>query len=153
MTSANIVRRDSTCPSAVSCAPRTGRFREYHTSADNLDFVEPAALEESLAVLTHLMEVLDQDRTLVRLDGRGEPQLGGAASIGRSAARRKPAAPTSWPSSGFSIADGRHSCSTWRSARACRSARRAFLRISRSIWNGSGSSIPTASPYPARPLP
>lgn len=62
----------------VGCLARTphGRFAEYHTSADNLDFVAPRNLAESLATCLRLVEVLERDRTWVNLCPKGEPQLG-----------------------------------------------------------------------------
>jgi len=55
---------------------RHGRFPEYHTSADNLSFVHPTALAESLAVSLELVEVLEGNGTLRNLSPKGEPQLG-----------------------------------------------------------------------------
>lgn len=63
----------------VGCFMRSpnGTFPEYHTSADNLDFIRPEALEESLNLLLDTVELLEEsDRVFVRVDGRGEPQLG-----------------------------------------------------------------------------
>jgi aminopeptidase-like protein len=55
---------------------RHGAFPEYHTSADNLAFVHPAALEESLAVTQGVIEVLEGNGTYRNLFPKGEPQLG-----------------------------------------------------------------------------
>jgi aminopeptidase-like protein len=62
----------------VGCLMRGvhGTFPEYHTSADNLDFVKPEALDQSYAVVETILDLLDRNRTYVRVDGRGEPQLG-----------------------------------------------------------------------------
>ncbi len=62
----------------VGCLMRTphGRFPEYHTSADNLDFVVPECLEDSLQCLLAVVEVLEGNRTYRRLKPKGEPQLG-----------------------------------------------------------------------------
>lgn len=62
----------------VGCLTRTpnGKFPEYHTSADNLDFVRPEFLEESLARLLAILEVLDHDSRYLNLNPKGEPQLG-----------------------------------------------------------------------------
>jgi aminopeptidase-like protein len=62
----------------VGCLMRAvhGTFPEYHTSMDNCDFVTSEALEQSYRVLTEVIDVLDGDRTYLRVDGRGEPQLG-----------------------------------------------------------------------------
>lgn len=62
----------------VGCLMRGvhGTFPEYHTSADNLDFVRPEALDQSYAVIESVLDLLDRNRTYDRVDGRGEPQLG-----------------------------------------------------------------------------
>lgn len=43
------------------CLMRTphGKFPEYHTSADNLDFIKPAALEETLGVLLDFVDRIE----------------------------------------------------------------------------------------------
>jgi aminopeptidase-like protein len=55
---------------------RHGRFPEYHTSADDLDFVAPGPLGESLAVCAALLDVLDGNRLYRSTSPCGEPQLG-----------------------------------------------------------------------------
>jgi aminopeptidase-like protein len=62
----------------VGCLMRGvhGTFPQYHTSDDNLDFVTPAALDESFAMVAAIVDLLQHNRTLTRVDGRGEPQLG-----------------------------------------------------------------------------
>jgi aminopeptidase-like protein len=51
-------------------------YPEYHTSADDLAFVTPDALADSLATLWQIVELLERDRTYRNLSPRGEPQLG-----------------------------------------------------------------------------
>ena len=53
-----------------------GSFPENHTSADDLDFVRPEALADSLAAYIEVVEVLERNRTLSSLAPFGEPQLG-----------------------------------------------------------------------------
>ena len=53
-----------------------GQFPEYHTSADNLDFVSPERLRESFETLARVVNVLDGDRRLRSTAPYGEPQLG-----------------------------------------------------------------------------
>ena len=62
----------------MGCLMRSvhGTFPEYHTSADNCDFVKPEALDQSYQVMATLLDLLDANWTYVRTDGRGEPQLG-----------------------------------------------------------------------------
>ncbi|MFB6749982.1 DUF4910 domain-containing protein [Streptomyces sp. NPDC056353] len=51
-------------------------YPEYHTSADNLDFVSPAAMADTLAVCREAFGLLDRNRRYVNLSPYGEPQLG-----------------------------------------------------------------------------
>jgi aminopeptidase-like protein len=53
-----------------------GRFPEYHTSADNLDLVKPAALEESLRLLLQVVGAIEGNRTYRNTHPKCEPQLG-----------------------------------------------------------------------------
>jgi aminopeptidase-like protein len=53
-----------------------GEYPEYHTSADNLAFVDPEALADSLAKIVAIVDVLERDGTYRNLAPKGEPQLG-----------------------------------------------------------------------------
>jgi aminopeptidase-like protein len=53
-----------------------GTFPEYHTSADNLDFVHANKLGESLAVCLEMLSVLENNEIFVNLNPKCEPQLG-----------------------------------------------------------------------------
>ena len=53
-----------------------GEYPEYHTSADDLAFVNDAELEEALEALVEIIEVLEGDQTYRNLSPYGEPQLG-----------------------------------------------------------------------------
>lgn len=53
-----------------------GRFPEYHTSADNLDLVTPAALEDSLHMLLQIVDTVEGNRTYRNTNPKCEPQLG-----------------------------------------------------------------------------
>lgn len=53
-----------------------GTFAEYHTSADNMDFIKPEHLATSFGIVAKLIEVLENDETYVNLFPKGEPQLG-----------------------------------------------------------------------------
>jgi aminopeptidase-like protein len=53
-----------------------GEFPQYHTSADNPDFVRPVALEESFRRYLEVVEVLERNRTCINLNPKCEPQLG-----------------------------------------------------------------------------
>lgn len=62
----------------VGCLMRTphGEFAEYHTSADNLDFVGPASLADSLKTCIAIVDLLERNRTYLNCCPYGEPQLG-----------------------------------------------------------------------------
>ncbi|WHZ15492.1 MAG: Protein containing aminopeptidase domain [Nitrospira sp.] len=62
----------------VGCFMRSphGEYPEYHTSADNLEFVTPEALQDSLAILLKAMYVIENDAVLVSTNPYCEPQLG-----------------------------------------------------------------------------
>jgi aminopeptidase-like protein len=55
---------------------RHGQFPEYHTSADNFDFVSRAQLLKSYHMLGRLVEILEGNRCYQNLFPYGEPQLG-----------------------------------------------------------------------------
>jgi aminopeptidase-like protein len=55
---------------------RHGQFPEYHTSADDLDFVHPERLVEALDVCERVLDVLEGNGTYRNLSPWGEPQLG-----------------------------------------------------------------------------
>jgi aminopeptidase-like protein len=62
----------------VGCLMRTpyGEYPQYHSSADNLDLVTPAALGDSLDTCLRVVDLLERNRTYVNLKPKGEPQLG-----------------------------------------------------------------------------
>ncbi len=53
-----------------------GQYPEYHTSADNLDLIQPASLAESIRALATMIALLDENRRLRNLSPKGEPRLG-----------------------------------------------------------------------------
>src|SRR5229473_115485 len=63
---------------AVGCLMRSvwGTFPEYHTSADNLDFIQPSQLAGSLRVCAAVVDVLEENRRYRNLNPYCEPQLG-----------------------------------------------------------------------------
>ena len=62
----------------VGCLMRSvwGSFPEYHTSADNLDFIRPLQLAESLRACAAILDVLEQNRSYRNESPYCEPQLG-----------------------------------------------------------------------------
>jgi len=53
-----------------------GQFPEYHTSADNLDFVDAAALGGSLRMCLSIFEILEGNGVYENQNPKCEPQLG-----------------------------------------------------------------------------
>jgi aminopeptidase-like protein len=53
-----------------------GEYPEYHTSADNLDFISPDKLADSFRVLAEIIEVIENDVVFVSKNPKCEPQLG-----------------------------------------------------------------------------
>lgn len=88
----------------VGCLMRSpgGTFAEYHTSADNLDFVRPAALADSLDVLTDIVELIEHDTCWRTTQPFGEPQLGRRGLYGGDIDRMA----LLWV---LNLSDGRHS--------------------------------------------
>jgi aminopeptidase-like protein len=62
----------------VGCLMRSvwGSFPEYHTSADNLDFIGPQQLAASLRVCLSIFDVLENNRLYRNQNPCCEPQLG-----------------------------------------------------------------------------
>lgn len=95
----------------VGCLMRSphGSFPQYHTSADDLDFVRPEYLEQSLQCYLEVLHVLERNRVYVSTNPKCEPQLGRRglyqAIGGDSEAARKNLA-VLWV---LNLADGRHS--------------------------------------------
>jgi aminopeptidase-like protein len=53
-----------------------GKFPEYHTSADNLDFVQPRNLADSFAKCLAVINIVEANVAYVNLNPKCEPQLG-----------------------------------------------------------------------------
>ena len=84
-------------------------FPEYHTSADNLDFIKPEALESSFKVLLAVVDIVENNRLLVSLNPKCEPQLGRRglyAAIGGDKDAPARTMALLWV---LNLADGRHS--------------------------------------------
>lgn len=62
----------------VGCLMRTphGGYPEYHTSADNLDFVKPEYLANSFSVYSSILYILEHNKVYVNQNPKCEPQLG-----------------------------------------------------------------------------
>ena len=51
-------------------------YPEYHTSADNLDFIRPDKLAESLQAIIQIVQVLENNKRYINTAPKCEPQLG-----------------------------------------------------------------------------
>lgn len=62
----------------VGCFMRTpnGSFQEYHTSADNLEFVQPSVLADSFNVACTVIWLTENNCAFVNQNPKCEPQLG-----------------------------------------------------------------------------
>lgn len=86
-----------------------GRYPEYHTSADNLDFVRPESLAGSLKAYLSVVRILEDNRCYVNLNPKGEPQLGRRGlyrSIGGDDSGRQRELALLWV---LNLSDGDHS--------------------------------------------
>ncbi len=63
---------------AVGCLSRTphGKFPQYHTSADNLDFISAECLNDSYEKYLEIIDVIEGNRVYTNTHPYGEPQLG-----------------------------------------------------------------------------
>jgi aminopeptidase-like protein len=86
-----------------------GRFVQYHTSADDLNFVHPRYLEESLVIYSRILDVLDSNRTYVNQNPKCEPHLGKRGlygNIGGQTHGKAAEIATLWV---LNLSDGNHS--------------------------------------------
>ncbi|MER9676898.1 DUF4910 domain-containing protein [Mesorhizobium sp. M0208] len=86
-----------------------GTFPEYHTSADNLDFIGPEHLEDSFRILTDVIDIVEGDWTPSNLFPKGEPQLGRRglyAALGGQKSSGATSMSLLWV---LNLADGQHS--------------------------------------------
>jgi len=95
----------------VGCLMRAphGSFPEYHTSADNLDFVQAECLEESLRCYLSVLQVLEHNYTYLNLNPKCEPQLGKRGlyqAIGGDSETANKQLAMLWV---LNLSDGRHS--------------------------------------------
>ena len=63
---------------AVGCLSRTpfGQYAEYHTSADNLEFIKAEILEDSYNTYLEIVRVLEANKKFLNTNPKCEPQLG-----------------------------------------------------------------------------
>ncbi|MFZ2102818.1 MAG: DUF4910 domain-containing protein, partial [Oricola sp.] len=85
-----------------------GTFPEYHTSADNLDFIAAEHLQASFDLIMKVIEIAEEDCTPLNLSPKGEPQLGRRglySSIGGNSGAVASVMPLLWV---LNLADGEH---------------------------------------------
>ncbi|MEU1385863.1 MULTISPECIES: DUF4910 domain-containing protein [unclassified Nonomuraea] len=86
-----------------------GSYPEYHTSADDPDFVRPEAMEDTLETLWSAVRVLEGNRRYQNLSPYGEPQLGARGlygSLGGRSDTKQAQMAMLWV---LNLSDGRHS--------------------------------------------
>lgn len=95
----------------VGCFMRTpyGEFSEYHTSADNLDFIKIDSLVDSFKKVLRILSIIDSNRIYINKNPKCEPQLGKRglySSIGGGKDKRLRELAMLWV---LNLSDGRHS--------------------------------------------
>jgi aminopeptidase-like protein len=95
----------------IGCIQRTpfGQYPEYHTSADNLEFVRPQALADSLQKIAAVLHVVDHNRTYIGTNLKCEPQLGRRglySQMGGRGVAAEDQMPLLWV---LNLSDGKHS--------------------------------------------
>lgn len=65
-----------------------GTFPEYHTSADNLDFITPGCMADTLAKTMEVLSVVENNATYVNLKPFCEPRLGKYGLYGSGGGQR-----------------------------------------------------------------
>lgn len=86
-----------------------GAFPEYHTSADNLDFIRPQHLQKSYEIVAAAIDVLENNRSFLNTVSKGEPQLGKRGlygAIGGHSDAASKAMAMLWV---LNLSDGKHS--------------------------------------------
>jgi aminopeptidase-like protein len=86
-----------------------GSIPEYHTSADNLDFISPEALGESNRVISDAIGVIEGNKTFRNTVAKGEPQLGRRGLYGAIGGDKGAAAANMAMLWILNLSDGEHS--------------------------------------------
>jgi aminopeptidase-like protein len=95
----------------IGCLTRTpyGAYPEYHTSADDVNFVVPDAMVDTLETVWEILWVLERNRCYVNLSPYGEPQLGNRGlydSLGGRSDTKQAQLAMLWV---LNLSDGEHS--------------------------------------------
>lgn len=86
-----------------------GTFPQYHTSADNLDFISPEHLASSYRMIMEVIDILEMNWIPINLFPKGEPQLGRRglySALGGDKSSGETAMGYLWV---LNLADGNHS--------------------------------------------
>ena len=86
-----------------------GQYPQYHTSADNLDFVRPDKLAESLAKYLEIIDIIENNQKYINTNPKCEPQLGKRGlygTFGGTQDKKTKELATLWV---LNLADGEHS--------------------------------------------
>jgi len=86
-----------------------GTFPEYHTSADNLDFIRPKHLALSWEIIRYVIDIVENDWTPLNLSPKGEPQLGRRGLYGAMGGDKRTAEQAMALLWVLNLADGKHS--------------------------------------------
>jgi aminopeptidase-like protein len=86
-----------------------GTFPEYHTSADNLDFIRPEHLAASFAMILAAIDIAEHDARYVNLSPKCEPQLGRRGLYGAIGGDKDAAAKNMAMLWVLNLSDGGHS--------------------------------------------
>ena len=89
-----------------------GEYPEYHTSGDDLGFIAPAALVDSLRRYLEVFEVLEGNATYLNLSPKCEPQLGKRGLYDALGGRSHSIATQMAMLWTLNLSDGRHSLLT-----------------------------------------
>lgn len=95
----------------VGCFSRSphSQYPEYHTSADNLNFVRPQSMAESLNLCRSAVQILERNRIYLNQNPHCEPQLGKRGlyrAIGGQAGEKSVEMALLWV---LNLSDGQHS--------------------------------------------
>jgi aminopeptidase-like protein len=88
---------------------RFGTFPQYHTSADNLDFIRPEHLAASFNMIAAAIEIIEHDRRYINLSPKCEPQLGRRGLYGAIGGDKDAAAKNMAMLWVLNLSDGEHS--------------------------------------------
>ncbi|HKW14118.1 MAG TPA: DUF4910 domain-containing protein [Candidatus Krumholzibacteria bacterium] len=86
-----------------------GRFPQYHSSADDLEFVRPEHLAGSLDACLTILDVIENDGVYLNTNPKGEPQLGKRGLYNRTGGLTRDQASEFALFWVLNFSDGRHS--------------------------------------------